>query len=499
MESGTAIAYPSLMQSSEICFKYSSTGFSAVRLRMFCAGTDSSHSVNLLLGNTGNQFIAGQEMAEGQFENQVQIRTTPGDPVAVRLMIGSNNIELFLNDVSAMRIPFDPAKCAGSGLIIEPAGLWGNGVSPVSLSAFSAVSVPGRTWLPEIGSDIRKQVLTVPRFHKDDPPRHLLLATNGDVLRGEIEAATDSHFGFRSGLEELNIPRDRVKAVIWLKPALENPSAADAPGQDSPPNPLDRKIGQRMVFGGIGLKSLIAFLSQQAPDLKIKVPDNYDKRRIRAQFGGQTIREELDKICAMFDLRFRQEKDGTVVLEPTGQARAEFPRKSYWVKPGAIPATFAAQEFLLAKGVAFPEGASVEWQTDSGLLSMTNTPENQDKLAALLASDLGGNLGLPTHWACSLPAAHGSPLPSISSSPISSPAAIPPTARARCPCRKSTRFAIRRPIPPAPSKCSGAGVSSPPPSLSSPAPAERYRPSSARMPPASNSCCSPANDSISTP
>jgi peroxiredoxin len=399
MEAGTAMAYPSLMQSSDIRFKYSSSSFSSARLRMFCAGTDSSHSINLLLGNTGNQFLAGQEATEGQFENQAQIKTAPGNAVAVHLSIGNNSIELFLNDVSVMHIPFDPSKCAGSGFIVEPASLWGNGVFAVSLSAFSAVSVPGRTWLPEIAGDIRKQVLTVPRFQKDDPPPHLLLAANGDVLRGEVEAATDSHFGFRSGLETLSIPRDRVKAVIWLKPPLKN-SAAATPGEEAPPNPLDRMIAQRTTFGGVGLRSLISFLNRQADNLRIQAPDGFDERRVRMQFGGQTIRQEIEKICSIFEMRYRQDKDGTVILEPLGQASAAFPRKSYWLKPGAISAaaSSSAQEFLAAKGIAFPDGASMDWQEESGLLSMTNTPENQDKLAAVLASEFGGNLGSPTHW-----------------------------------------------------------------------------------------------------
>jgi hypothetical protein len=127
MDPGTTLGYPSLMQSSEISFKYSSNGFSACRLRLFCAGTDGTHSMNLLLGNTGNQFISGLEEVEGQFENQTQIKTTPGEPVTVRLSIGEKQVELFVNDLPMQQFPIDPSKCAGSGLMIEPAGLWGNG------------------------------------------------------------------------------------------------------------------------------------------------------------------------------------------------------------------------------------------------------------------------------------------------------------------------------------------------------------------------------------
>ncbi len=142
----------------------------------------------------------------------------------MRFKIENNVVALFVNDIPAGQFPIDPAKCAGSGVILEPTSIWGNGVFTTSLSDFAAQSVLGRTWLPEVNNDVKNQVLTVPRFEKDDPPRHLLLAANGDVLRGEISAATDTHFGFRCGMENINVPRDRVRAVIWLQPPAKGRS-----------------------------------------------------------------------------------------------------------------------------------------------------------------------------------------------------------------------------------------------------------------------------------
>jgi thiol-disulfide isomerase/thioredoxin len=72
----------------------------------------------------------------------------------------------------------------------------------------------------------KEHALTVPRFRKDDPPRHALLAANGDLLRGVIEAATAQHFAIRSGLETIQVPRDRVKAAVWLVKPADAVSAA---------------------------------------------------------------------------------------------------------------------------------------------------------------------------------------------------------------------------------------------------------------------------------
>jgi peroxiredoxin len=78
--------------------------------------------------------------------------------------------------------------------------------------------------------------------------------------------------------------------------------------------------------------------------------------------------------------------------------QSDLESKSYWLKSDAIPTTLPAQDFLSAKGIDFPPGSSANWQPISGLLTMVNTAKSQDKLAALLVSQFGDNLGSPTHW-----------------------------------------------------------------------------------------------------
>jgi thiol-disulfide isomerase/thioredoxin len=402
LDAGTSIGLESLMQCGEFSFKYSSNGFSAVRVRMFCAGKDDAHSMNMLLCNSGNQFTSGLETTDGQVDNQFQIRTQQGVPVAIRFKIEDNHVEVFANDISTGQFPIDPAKCAGSGVIIEPSSMWGNGIFTVSLSDFSAHSVPGRTWLPEVSSDIKNQVLTVPRFEKDDPPRHILLAANGDVLRGEIEAATDTHFGFRSGLENLNVPRNRVRAVIWLQPPSKDApaSAPAAPADNAPSNPLNDRLAMRVMFREVDLNNVIGFIRSQDNALKIQVPDEAAQRRTeQIQIGNQTISEALTVICSKFNLHYRLDPDNSVVLETAAMpANPGLVSKAYWLKPDAISGTGSVQDILSAKGITFPKDASVEWRPQAGTLLMTNTDDNQTKLAALITSDFGGSLGSPTHW-----------------------------------------------------------------------------------------------------
>ena len=405
MEAGSAIGMPSLMQCGEFSFKYNSHGFSATRVRLFCAGKDETNSMNILLSSAGSQFTTGRELVQGQLDNQFQIRTQPGAPVTVRFKMDNNTLELFVNDIAAGEFPVDAATCPGSGVIIEPASIWGNGVFAISLSDFSAHSVVGRTWLPEVSADIRQQVLTVPRAEKDNPPRHLLLAANGDVLRGEIQTATDTHFGFRCGLEELTVPRDRVRAVIWLQPpskdAAPAATASDAsPDDQAPASPLDDRLRMRINLRQVDLSSVLNFLRAQDHGLKIEAPDEAIQRRIESlQLGNETIGEALARICARFDLHYRLDPDNTVVLEtPSTVGAAGMVAKTYWIKPNALPADASAQDTLRGLGISFPKDSSVDWRAASGVLTMVNSDTNQAKLAALLVSDFGGNLGGPTHW-----------------------------------------------------------------------------------------------------
>lgn len=397
MEPGTSVGHVAAMQSSEIKFSMAYGGMSTVRLRLFCAGLDGEKSSNVMISHWGSHIYSGLEAGDNQLLEQVRTGTPSSKPVNVRLVVKEKTVELNLNGVQVQTYQIPSSKRIGSGLVIEPAGLWGNSVNAVKLTHFSAHSVPGMTWLPDVNAETKTQALMVPRFRKDDPARHAIIAANGDVLRGEIEAATATHFAFRSGLEELRVPRDRVKAAIWLKKPLAEATATAL--EVSPQQKLlDVKVERRMRYSSGDLQSLIGVLEREASGLKFVMPAKTDSRRFAFQFGGQTVGEALDGICSLFGLRHHFDKEGRVVLEEAPSIPKGLVQKSHWLKADAFTEKSAAQEVLVAKGVPFPGGASAVWQATARQLTVTNTPENQAKLDAVLAKDFGGSLGSPTHW-----------------------------------------------------------------------------------------------------
>ncbi len=250
MEPGGAYGHPAFMQVDELSFKLASNGFSAVRLRLFCSGVDpTSKSLNLLFGHMGNEAIFGVEKSPDSMDTQNRIAAPPNVPV--RVVIQEKFVEVFMNGVSLRKVSLTPAMKSGIGIIIEPFSLWGNGERSVKLTNFVARAALGRVAMPVVDGKAKANALLVPRFRKEDPPKHVLVAGNGDLLRGVIEAATSKHFAVRTGLETVQVPLERVSAAIWLEKPDNVTSKKDVVAKaEPPPNPFVVKHCLMLNNGG---------------------------------------------------------------------------------------------------------------------------------------------------------------------------------------------------------------------------------------------------------
>ena len=59
-----------------------------------------------------------------------------------------------------------------------------------------------------------ERALTVPRFNRDNPPNHILVAKNGDLKRGKLLGINRQTIQFESKLREFAIPIDQVARVV---------------------------------------------------------------------------------------------------------------------------------------------------------------------------------------------------------------------------------------------------------------------------------------------
>ena len=99
----------------------------------------------------------------------------------------------------------------------------------VTLSDFEVDNLSGASIRQFIDEESRQAALTVPRFRRDNPPTHVLIAPNGDLLRGRMLGIEGDRIAFESRLETLRFDRSRVGAIVWLDAPQKNeaePAAA---------------------------------------------------------------------------------------------------------------------------------------------------------------------------------------------------------------------------------------------------------------------------------
>ncbi|MCB1128613.1 MAG: hypothetical protein KDM81_19105, partial [Verrucomicrobiae bacterium] len=77
------------------------------------------------------------------------------------------------------------------------------------------------------------RALTVPRLYRDQPPTHVLLARNGDVLRGRLLAIHGDTLEFEAKRRRAVVPLDRLTRVVTIVPLAgeprEEPEATGVP------------------------------------------------------------------------------------------------------------------------------------------------------------------------------------------------------------------------------------------------------------------------------
>ena len=82
-----------------------------------------------------------------------------------------------------------------------------------------------------------ERALTVPRFSRNHPPSHIIVAINGDMLRGRLISIGAQGVRFESKLREHLIPMERVDLVV----EVGNPAAFDGvPSLPSPKLPMEK-------------------------------------------------------------------------------------------------------------------------------------------------------------------------------------------------------------------------------------------------------------------
>ncbi|MEO1616584.1 MAG: TlpA disulfide reductase family protein [Planctomycetota bacterium] len=104
--------------------------------------------------------------------------------------------------------------------------------SRIPCSEILALRLRPGSFEPVLEEVLRERFMTVPRVNKKDPPSHLVVAANGDLLRCRLISLGQTHLLVESRLEKIRIKRSLVSQVIWLtSPKTDDAAKPPVPNQ----------------------------------------------------------------------------------------------------------------------------------------------------------------------------------------------------------------------------------------------------------------------------
>lgn len=205
-------------------------------LRLLLADEEGApDATRIALVNTGNTVHCGFESGPQRYSCRGHHQPN-GEPMNVAVSWDDSDILLEVNGNQVARFPHQGSEHFGRFVAFENTPYTRTTGTPIQLLGFKGGSSSGAAGFPAVNATAKSEILKLPRFLRNDPPRQVLVATNGDMVRGTLDGGDNEQLWLRSGSSRSRIPHERTTAVIWLTPPA-NP--ADRP--DAAPNPPARE------------------------------------------------------------------------------------------------------------------------------------------------------------------------------------------------------------------------------------------------------------------
>jgi len=236
LQPGDVLGHPAMMVGDDIEFtlhENAELSPSSLNLTLYSRGLESTDdNLRVVIAFVGDELYCGEGLAEGQLRRQGQM-PKPNEPIRVQISQRDTQVHVRINGGEIVSIPIANNQRLGYGLLLQAGALWGNQPQPIRLTAFSAATPTQQLRVPHVDDVVRSQALTIPRSRQDQPPQHLVIGPNGDLLRGTVETFQNQSLQLRWGLESLTIPQARIAALVMLQP----PPVSQTPSPPTPPRP----------------------------------------------------------------------------------------------------------------------------------------------------------------------------------------------------------------------------------------------------------------------
>ncbi|MDF1824023.1 MAG: TlpA disulfide reductase family protein [Verrucomicrobiales bacterium] len=240
---------PSLVLGDRIHFsaKWKQT-YGAVTLKLFANGfEENSPSTDIIIAAQGNRLFVGKLKESGAFSFSGDQIPMVGDIAEFEIRMEGDNIEVIVNGKTSIDIVIEEGRVSGNGIYFKMGGGWqgwNQSDNEITISDFRIERSPGSIPRRVIDPSAKEMSLALPRSRRSPAPRHLLIAPNGDLLRGQLNSATAKGVNFRVNETTIDLPTERISAIVWLNAAVsaeeeaEEVSGADQAGEEDLTAPL---------------------------------------------------------------------------------------------------------------------------------------------------------------------------------------------------------------------------------------------------------------------
>ncbi len=240
---GGSFGNPSIVLGDRIRFNAEwIESFGAMTLRLFTSGPETgTPSTDIIIAAQGNRLFIGKLNESGAFSFSGDQIPIVANRAVIEISATPEKIEIRVDGKSGLSVDVEPGKVSGNGLYFKMGGGWqgwNQENSVIEITHFRVESTPGSIPRRVIDARAREHLLSIPRNLREEVPTHLLIAPNGDLLRGRLDSGGESVLRFTAKESTLEIPGNRVSTVVWLSPptAAGGASAKEAPAATNDEN-----------------------------------------------------------------------------------------------------------------------------------------------------------------------------------------------------------------------------------------------------------------------
>lgn len=250
LKGNASVSHPSILTGDTVRFhmKWPVQSYANLTVSLYGTGnrkdTSSTH-VSFSLMQATLQVLDRAPPQEQMFfrgfggQNAENIIRAPKGEVDIQIVARDGDLLVSVDGKQVKTIALNPDGAGSRGLAFNAnVTMMGNVVingrvqqgsgDGVVVSEFEIDNLSGASIRQFIEEESRQAALIIPRFRRDNPPTHVLVAANGDLLRGRMTAIRENDVLFESRLEPLRIDRQRVAAIVWLDPAKKDSGKKEA-------------------------------------------------------------------------------------------------------------------------------------------------------------------------------------------------------------------------------------------------------------------------------